>query len=80
MKMLFVFNVFFNMLILLSVSFIIFCRLIGQSELVIGGEKSPTSLFIKIPTGEAMWLWYTLFFSGVIYIAMSVYILCKLKA
>lgn len=80
MKILLALNIFLNISILFSVSLIIFCRLKGQSELVIGGENSPTSIFIQIPSGGTMWLWYTLFFSGIIYIAMTVYILCKLKA
>ena len=80
MKVLLVFNVFFNICILFSVSLIIFCRLKGQNELVVGGENSPTSIFIQIPSGGAMWLWYTLLLSGVIYTVMTVFMLFKIKA
>ncbi len=79
MKILFPLSALFNLFWLIGVFLIIFCRLKGKSELMIEGANSSTSLFIPIPMCLPLWLWIFVFISGVIYLALSIFIVYKLR-
>ena len=79
MKILFPLSALFNLFWLIGVFLIIFCRLKGESELIIEDTNSPTSLFISIPMSLPLWLCFFVFISGAIYLALSIYIVYKLR-